>query len=301
MIQRTMPNRYLPDTSLFDDPEDVLNAGNPSPPARNAALHQWFTPAWAAEAILDQEFGWLRTGHRVIEPTCGDGAFLCSIPSDVEAIGVDIDPVQANLARQNSGREVLVGDFLQLDLASIGRADAIIGNPPFEAAIIAKMLERSDQILCEGGQVGFILPAYILQTSSKVESLSKSFSIHQQLLPRNLFPRLKLPLVFARFVKEQHRRLFGFLLYREAQELRQLHKPFQQAVSKGRDRRGAWFQAVRTALASLGGEADLQRIYDVMSKSRPTENPFWKEKVRQVLQRDSDFSRTGPGRYAVMA
>jgi adenine-specific DNA-methyltransferase len=283
--------------TLFDDLSTCSIA--PQNTERQAELHQWFTPAWAAEAIIEQEFGWLKTGHRVIEPTCGDGAFLCSIPAHIEAIGIDIDPVQASLARHNSGRTVLVGDFLELDLERIGRADAIIGNPPFEAAVIAKMLARSDEILVEGGQVGFILPAYILQTSSKVESLSKSFSIHQQLLPRNLFPRLKLPLVFARFVKEQHRRLFGFLLYREAQELRQLHKTVQQSVSAGRDRRGAWFQSVRTALASLGGEADLQRIYEVMAKARPTENPFWKEKVRQVLQRESDFSRTGPGRYAL--
>jgi exoribonuclease II len=63
---------------------------------------------------------------------------------------------------------------------------------------------------------------YCLQTSSTVEQLSKEFSIHQQLLPRNLFPRLKLPLVFARFVKERHRQLFGFLLCRLARHPRRL-------------------------------------------------------------------------------
>jgi plasmid stabilization system protein ParE len=49
----------------------------------------------------------------------------------------------------------------------------------------------------------------------------------------------------------------------------------------------------------LGGEADLQRIYDLIAKKRPTGNQFWKEKIRQVLQKESDFTRTGPGRYAL--
>lgn len=281
---------------------ELFDAANSAPavaPQLNPGLHQWFTPAWAAEAIVDQEFGWLRAGHRVVEPSCGDGAFLCAIPAAVEALGIEIDPAMAALARQHSGRPVLTGDFLSLDAAAIGRVDAVIGNPPFEAEIVARFLEHSNLLLQEGGQVGFILPAYILQTSSKVEQLGNHFSIHQQLLPRNLFPRLKLPLVFARFVKEQHRRLFGFLLYREAQDMRDLHKPYSQAATQARDARGAWFQVVHTALALLGGEADLPRIYEVVAKQRPSGNQFWREKIRQVLQLDKAFVRTGPGRYAL--
>lgn len=268
-------------------------------PQFNPALHQWFTPAWAAEAIIEQEFAWLRPGHRVIEPSCGDGAFLCAIPAGVEALGIEIDPAVAAIARRHSGRPVMCGDFLALEASALGTVDAVIGNPPFEAEVVARFLDQSNLLLQEGGQVGFILPAYILQTSSKVEQLSCHFSIHQQLLPRNLFPRLKLPLVFARFVKEQHRRLFGFLLYREAQDMRDLHKPYAQTASSARDARGAWFQVVHTALALLGGEADLPRIYEIVGKQRPSSNQFWKEKIRQVLQVNKAFMRTGPGRYAL--
>lgn len=266
---------------------------------RRAQLHQWFTPAWAAEAIIDQEFGWLKAGHRVVEPACGDGAFLCAIPPEIEVIGVEIDPAQAALARSNSGRQVIAADFLQVPDEAFGQVDAVIGNPPFEAAIVARFLDKSAGLLTEGGQAGLILPAYILQTSSKVEQLSQQFSIHQQLLPRNLFPRLKLPLVFARFVKEQHRKLYGFLLYREAQDMGDLHKAYKQAAGDARDRRGAWYEVVHAALATLGGEADLQRIYEVVAKKRPTGNQFWREKIRQVLQRSADFTRTGAGRYAI--
>lgn len=287
-------------SDLFDDAETNASASPSNTlPALNADLHQWFTPAWAAQAIVEQEFGWLKPGHRVVEPSCGDGAFLCAIPSEVEAIGVEIDPAQAAAAMANSGRQVIVGDFLAIDTERLGKLQAIIGNPPFEAALVARFLERSAGLLEDGGQAGFILPAYILQTSSKVEQLSSQFSVHQKLLPRNLFPRLKLPLVFARFVKEHHRRLFGFLLYREAQELAEMHKPYRNVAAAARDRRGAWFRVVHTALQALGGEAELSTIYATVAKTRPTGNQFWKEKIRQTLQRSEDFCRTGPGRYCL--
>lgn len=278
---------------------DAVHQLETDEPALNADLGQWFTPAWAAELIVEQEFGWLASGHRVLEPSCGDGAFLCALPDRVEAIGIEVDPAQALQARKNSGRPVITGDFLALDMADLAPFDAVIGNPPFEAALVAGFLERSHDLLREGGQVGFILPAYILQTSSKVEQYSRRFSIHQQLLPRNIFPGLKLPLVFARFIKEQQRRLYGFLLFREAQDIASLNKAAKKLSCNSRSRRGAWFHTVHTALTSLGGEADLERIYQFLQNRRPTENAFWREKVRQVLQRSSDFTRTGPGRYAL--
>lgn len=289
---------------LFDSLVPALHgteqfASAADPVALNPELHQWFTPAWAAEAIIEQEFGWLRAGHRVLEPSCGDGAFLVAIPPEVDAIGVDIDPVQAALAAASTGRKVLVGDFTTMDAELIGKVDLVVGNPPFQSDIVQAFIERSAELLPEGGQVGLILPGYIFQTSSRVELLSRNFSIHQQMLPRNLFPRLKLPLMFARFVKEQHRKLYGFLLYREAQEMRELNKEVVTQASAARDPRGAWHQVVTSALRNLGGEASLGALYEHVAKNRPTENPFWKEKIRQVCQRSSHFVRVAPGRYAL--
>lgn len=267
--------------------------------SRNPSLHQWFTPAWAAEALVEQEFGWLAAGHVAVEPACGDGAFLCVLPEEVRAIGCEIDPRQAALARQNSGREVIVGDFLAADIPQSGAIDLVIGNPPFEATLVAGFLERSHQLLREGGEVGFILPAYILQTSSKVEKFAKKFSIHQSLLPRNLFPGLHLPLTFVRFVKEHHRQLFGFLLYAEAQEMAKLDKRWNAQLVEGRSRRGVWFPVVDAALIELGGEASLQEIYEVIEGRQPSENPQWQAKVRQVVRRQcTRFVCTGKGRYA---
>ncbi|WP_371438332.1 TRM11 family methyltransferase [Polaromonas sp.] len=268
-------------------------------PATPQNLDQWFTPAWAAEAIVDQEFGWLKDGDEVVEPSCGDGAFLCALPLGVNVLGVEIDPVMAEKARANSGRRVIVGNFLEVPIEDLGNPAAIIGNPPFNATLVAAFLDRSGEILREGGKAGLILPAYILQTSSKVEQLSTKFSIKQELLPRNLFPRLKLPLVFATFTKERHRRLFGFMLYREAQEIRAIDKCWKAVVTEGRDRRGAWYPVVREILAALGGEASLENVYMAIQSKRPTENCHWKAKVRQVLQNTSRFERTAPGRYSL--
>lgn len=282
--------------NLFPGTELGVDA---SPLPRREALHQWFTPAWAAQSIIEQQFGWLGPGHRVLEPACGDGAFLGAIPPEVEAIGVEIDPVLATQASASTGRHVVVSDFLRLRREDLGTFHAIIGNPPFESRLVAAFLTKAASLLDDGGEVGFILPAYILQTSSKVEQLSREFSIHQQLLPRTLFPRLKLPLVFARFVKEHDRKLFGFLLYRETQEMRQMRKPFAKAAVTERHARGAWHPVVQLALSVLGGEAELSQIYETIESRRPTGNPFWREKVRQVLQDTERFHRTGHGRYAL--
>lgn len=267
-------------------------------PTLQQQLHQWFTPSWAAEGIVEEAFGWLQPGDRVAEPSCGDGAFLCALPGSLDVVGVEIDPVQAERARRASGRHVIVGDFLEVPAQDLGRVQAVIGNPPFQSDTVAAFLRKSHEILEEGGQAGFILPAYILQTSSSVERIHSLFSIRQAMIPRNLFPGLSLPLCFATFTKERQRRLHGFMLYREAQEIAAIDKRWKQAVATGRDCRGVWFPVVREILQALGGSADLEQIYGSIQTMRPTPNPHWRAKVRQVLQRHaSAFERTAPGQY----
>lgn len=271
-----------------------------SRPQANAALHQWFTPAWAAEALAEHALSHLPAGSRILEPTCGNGSLLCAIPESLEAIGCEIDPDQAAIARRVSGRTVLVGDFLSIPKEAIGEISGVLGNPPFSAPFIHGMLDRCAELLPEGGQAGLLLPAYLLQASGSVERLSRNFSIAQQLVPRNVFPRLSLPLAFVTFTKEQrHRKLVGFLLYREAQEIRAVDKRWKAALSDGRDTRGAWYPVVREVLDLLGGCASLEEIYDAIQPKRPTCNPHWQAKVRQVVQHPKRFRRVGHGRYAL--
>src|SRR3989344_3740368 len=98
------------------------------------------------------------------------------------------DHHRAAQARALSGRRVITGDFLAVDLPS--EAAAIIGNPPFNAAVVASFLDRAHTLLRDGGRCGFILPAYIHQTHSKVLCYAKYWSIRTELRPRNLFPGL---------------------------------------------------------------------------------------------------------------
>ena len=69
-------------------------------------------------------------------------------------------------------------------------------------------------------------------------------------------------------------------------------------MATGRDTRGVWFPVVRQILATVGGSVDLEQIYQAIQALRPTSNPHWRAKVRQVLQRHPRaFERTAPGQY----
>ena len=46
----------------------------------DTTLGQFFTPDWAAEALVEQHFGDLGLFDRVVEPSCGGGAFLRALP-----------------------------------------------------------------------------------------------------------------------------------------------------------------------------------------------------------------------------
>lgn len=258
-------------------------------------LDQYFTPAWAAERIVQHFYPGLNQCDCVLEPSCGDGRFLMAVPKDVQAIGVEIDPVMAERARVNSGRQVVTGNFLsaKIDLAPT----LILGNPPFESSLIEQFLQRSNSLLREGQQVGFIIPAYIFQTSRTVARFNKSWSIEQHMLPRDLFHGLTKPLIFAQFTKDRQRILSGFFLYQELEAVQEMHKEFKTLFVGNDCRANVWGAAVEKALIALGGEASLQEIYSAIEGNRPTPNPWWKEKIRQVA--GQFFNRVEPGRFAL--
>lgn len=256
--------------------------------AARKALGQYFTPCWVAEAIIDEHFSDLKVGSTVIEPSCGDGSFLHALPEHVNAIGIEIDPRWAEVARRQSGRHVLLGDFLKVPLPA--KVDALVGNPPFKADLIAAFLDRAHPLLAEGGKFGMILPAYIFQTSSKVMTMAERWSISQSLLPRNLFPGLSMPLVFSMFTKEQHRRLFGFFLYQETAEVAALAKQTRAVLESGARPGSVWRQAVHAAFDDIQlDEAPLDALYRALEGRRPSANPHFRAKVRQTLQRYSEF------------
>lgn len=264
------------------------------PTAHQAALEQWMTPDWAAEALVAQFFGDLTLCDRVLEPSCGAGAFLRAVPGYVPAVGIEIDPALAQLARASTGREVIVGDFRTADLPF--RPTAILGNPPFRMATVESFMERAWSLLETDGRVGFILPASVFQTANTVERLSSRWHVQQDFIPRCLFPNLTSPLCFARFTKGK-RGLVGFALYHEKVAVNRLAARYKALLAQGE--RSVWAAVTRAALDALGGRASLPALYAEIAGHQPTGNPFWKEKVRQQVQRIG--YRVGPGEWAIAA
>ncbi len=263
--------------------------------SRKAELSQYFTPTWAAELLVARHFGNLRHSDTVLEPACGDGRFLMAIPRAVDAYGVDIDPEAAAAARVNSGREVICADFLQAQLPR--RPTVVIGNPPYQADLIDAFLDRCHEQLENGGRVGFLLPVYYLQTASKVMELGRRFSIAQELLPRNLFDGLTKPIMWATFTKERKTFLSGFFLYTETHALSAMHRDLRALMLGNQARAHCWREVVQTALEACGGQATLKQLYACIEGNRPSENPWWREKVRQVA--GQHFHRVRPGEFSL--
>lgn len=254
-------------------------------------LSQYLTPSWAAEALVEQFFPRLSASELVLEPSCGAGAFLSAIGSHVPAVGVEIDPELARRARENTGRRIIVGDFRMVDIPF--QPTHVVGNPPFVSELVMDFLERAYTLLPDEGEVGFILPCYLMQTASTVEDLAQRWSMSQSMIPRNLYPRLQYPLCFAHLTKGRARGLVGFALYHELNAINRLQKRYKQLLAAGEG--SVWAAVVQAALEQLGGHASLPDLYREIEGHRPTTNAYWKEKVRQTLQRIA--IRTGAGTW----
>lgn len=257
-------------------------------------LCQFNTPIWVAQALLERHFPKLDCADLVIEPSCGKGAFLQAVPRGVPALGVEIDAAVAQCARDNTGREVLVGDFRTIVLEA--NPTAIIGNPPFRAAVFDGMLDRCYELLPEGAKAGFILPTYFFQTAGRVCKYGDRWSLSVELMPRNAFhARMQTPLLFAMFEKNAARTLVGFVLYRECDDLHQMAKPYRELLSSYEG--PIWMAVCRMALRRLGGLASLPQIYNELERNRPTRTEWWREKIRQTVRAYECFVPKGGGYY----
>jgi adenine-specific DNA-methyltransferase len=79
---------------------------------------------------------------RVLEPSCGDGAFLGSIGERFadfgvvdlrdRLVGIERDSVEASKSRSlAAGAPILASDFFDVDPSALPQMDAVIGNPPY--------------------------------------------------------------------------------------------------------------------------------------------------------------------------
>lgn len=261
---------------------------------KTARLGQYMTPDWAALELVEHYFGDLGSQDAVVEPSCGLGAFLRALPSYVPAVGVEIDPELAALAHASTGREIIVGDFRTSELPFT--PTAVIGNPPFAKRTIMDFLDRSWDLLPDEGRVGMILPAFVFQTASTIDTLTKRWHLRQDMIPRtNLYPKLRHPLCFAMLRKGASRGLVGFTLYHEAVAVQRLKQRYKALLAQGEG--SVWAAVTRAALEVHGGKATLEQLYTEIQGNQPTSNQFWKAKVRQTLQRIA--VRVGQGTWSL--
>ncbi|MEP6659670.1 MAG: N-6 DNA methylase [Acidimicrobiales bacterium] len=156
------------------------------------ALGAWYTPAPIVEHVLDQTLEPVLAsrrsadGLRVLDPACGDGAFLVAAGRRIRErfgidprpclFGIDVDPVAATVAAQHA--TVVEGDGLVADLGA--PFDVVVGNPPFlgqlrrrtaraeakgdgYADTAALFLDRAITLARpDGGRIGLVLPQSLL-------------------------------------------------------------------------------------------------------------------------------------------
>lgn len=115
----------------------------------------YYTPGNVAEFLCD--FAITSHTHTILEPSCGDGAFLEALAgkdSNINAVhAVELDPEEAAKARaagQFLGKKLSVrsGDYFARNRLSIPakQYDAVVGNPPY---IRYQFLEPSMQVAAE--------------------------------------------------------------------------------------------------------------------------------------------------------
>jgi adenine-specific DNA methylase len=167
-----------------------------APPSPEKLRGGYYTPPAIAEFLAD----WVSAaGDRLLEPSCGDGALLA--PMSVRArrvTGVELDAAEARKARRAApSAHVTRADFFDWFLASRhGEWDGVAGNPPFirfgnwTEPTRAKALDLMRSVsmrptkltnawvpfvvasalaLREGGRVGLVVPAELLQVTYAAE------------------------------------------------------------------------------------------------------------------------------------
>lgn len=258
---------------------------------------QYSTPPWAIEAVLRWRFPRPTRSDFWVEPACGEGAWLNALPRDTPAIGVEIDPALAEVARATTGRTIITGDFRNVDLDGI-EASHCVGNPPFGNRIIRQFIARAFGILRDGGMIGFLMPAHTLGSARYVLELHRRFSIEQTMVPRYIYPRLSLPLTFVVLTKERTRTLVGFALYRELASVAEMPADYR-AIVNDPTRRAPWRDVVADALTRLGGRASLEQLYAAIEPRRPAATRTWQDTVRRVC--GESFVRVSEGEFALPA
>jgi hypothetical protein len=107
--------------------------------AGRIARGDWQTPLALAEAVVARLAGSHPAPRTILEPTCGEGAFLVAAGAafpTARLLGLEIDPGYAKTAsRRVPEAEILQADFFRTDfrelLSRVDEPVLVVGNPPW--------------------------------------------------------------------------------------------------------------------------------------------------------------------------
>ena len=139
----------------------------------------YYTPVEIIKAIYKGVENLGFTGGRILEPSCGSGAFIFNCPDSIKNnsrfFAVELDKISANLTR-------IICPYTQVLNARFEEAkyhnnsfDLIAGNPPYSNQVIYNadkelndlvvhhfFVAKSIKLLKDNGILAFVLPTYCL-------------------------------------------------------------------------------------------------------------------------------------------
>ena len=118
--------------------------------ARASTLTAFYTPQEIARPIWEAIRGMGLSGGRVLEPSCGTGAFFAAMPEALAGcrlVGVELDGLTARIARAlHPSAEIIHGGFEHADLDDES-FDVAVGNVPFGSYQVDDPRHRDEGLL----------------------------------------------------------------------------------------------------------------------------------------------------------
>lgn len=183
----------------------MQNLGVDAGRSQRRAYGQYFTPEPVVAFCYTLLSGALPASPRIVDPACGDGAFLRyaahSIAKPSTLYGCDIDPALANTLAAAGLPGVRHADGLLAASLPDRSFDLVVGNPPFGVAARGedgparvsevRFLLRALDIARPGGYVALILPSGVLANERlrgvRAEVLGRCTALAVVTLPRQTF------------------------------------------------------------------------------------------------------------------
>lgn len=120
----------------------------------NSVEYQFYaTPEALAQTVND--LAEIEDNHSVLEPSAGLGSLLLNVNAE-QITCVDVSALHCSVLKEKGFKEVICGDFLELD--SMGKFDRVIMNPPFSKGRAEAHLIKAFEHLEVGGILVAVLP-----------------------------------------------------------------------------------------------------------------------------------------------